>query len=259
MKEVRAILAIAYRDLTKLLRDRTRMLASLIFPIVFIGALGSSLQANWGSETGYNLLTFVFTGVFGQTLFQSTASGIISLVEDRVNDFSQEMFVSPISRYTIIIGKILGETFVSLVQGAAIIVFGMIVGVPITLSQLAIWIPVAFAACFLGGSFGIIVMANMSTERSANQVFPFLIFPQFFLAGVFSPIKDLPPVLWVISRAAPMTYAVDLARGAYYSGRAEYTEVVLHKPLTNALIILGYFTVFTLVGTYLFVRNERNR
>src|SRR3990167_8342716 len=103
-KELEAIVAIAYRDVLKLLRDRPRIIASLIFPIVFIGALGGSLQSNWGSQTGYNLLVFVFTGVFGQTLFQSTASGIISLVEDRANDFSQEMFVAPVSRYSIIFG-----------------------------------------------------------------------------------------------------------------------------------------------------------
>jgi hypothetical protein len=37
----------------------------------------------------------------------STAQGVISLIEDRENDFSQEIFVSPISRYAIVFGKIL--------------------------------------------------------------------------------------------------------------------------------------------------------
>src|SRR3989338_3071756 len=110
MQTINAILTIAYRDITKLLRDRSRILASFIFPIIFIGVLGTSLQQNIGGGLGYNFLVFVFIGVLGQTLFQSTASGIISLVEDRQNDFSQEMFVSPISRYSIIIGKILAES-----------------------------------------------------------------------------------------------------------------------------------------------------
>ena len=175
--DIRAAMAIAGRDVTKLFRDRTRLLASIIFPMIFIGALGGSLQSNWGVKTGYNLMTFIFTGVFAQTLFQSTSSGIISLVEDRVSDFSQEMFIAPISRYTIILGKIIGETMVSMVQGVVVLCFGFIVGVPISLTQLIWFIPVAIVACLFGGSFGLIIMSNMSSERTANQIFPFLILP----------------------------------------------------------------------------------
>jgi ABC-2 type transport system permease protein len=257
--ELRAISSIAYRDFAKLLRDRPRMFASLIFPVIFIGALGGSLQSNWGEKIGYNLLTFIFTGVFGQTMFQSTASGLISLVEDRANDFSQELFIAPVSRYTIILGKILGETLVSSFQGVAIIIFGLLIGVPISIQQLIASIPVALVASFLGGSFGLLIMSQMGNERSANQIFPFLLFPQFFLAGVFSPIKELPLVLFVLSRIAPMTYAVDFGRGIYYWGAPEYKDVVLHHPLTNLTIIAVFFVVFVSVGTFFFVRNEKNR
>ncbi len=62
--------------------------------------------------------------------------GLVSLIEDRENDFSQEIFISPVSRYSIIFGKILGETYVSLVQGAAILLFGLIIGVPMSGLQL---------------------------------------------------------------------------------------------------------------------------
>src|SRR3990167_6245263 len=120
MKEINAILTIALRDFTKLLRDRFRLVISFIFPIIFIGALGTSLQSNIGQFIAFNYLTFTFTGVLAQTLFQSTASGIISLIQDRESDFFQEMFVSPISRYSIIFCKILGDFLFSLV-----LVFGV--------------------------------------------------------------------------------------------------------------------------------------
>ncbi len=257
--ELNAILAIAYRDFTKLIRDRTRLIASLIFPIIFIGALGGSLQANWGNQTGYNLITFIFTGVMAQVLFQSTAAGVISLVEDRVNDFSQEMFVSPISRFSIIIGKIIGETCVSLIQAVAVILFGLIMGVPLTPWQLLRLAPFLLIVCLLGGAFGILVLSNLSTERKANQIFPFVIFPQFFLAGVFSPIRELPWYLWILSRIAPMTYAVDLVRGIFYQGNNQSSLVVLHSPFFNLLIISMMMVLFATLGTFIFVRNERNR
>lgn len=254
-----AIATIAYRDFVKLLRDRGRLAATFIFPFLFIGILGGSLQANLSDDIGYNFITFVFTGVLGQTLFQSTASGIISLVEDRANDFSQELFVSPVSRYVIIFGKIIGETLVALTQGIGIILFGLIIGVDFSLFNLAAILPVAIVACLLGGAFGVLVLSNLNSERTANQIFPFIIFPQFFLAGVFNPIKKLPLILDILSRISPMRYAVDLMRGVYYAGTPEYDLVVLASPLTNLAIIGALFAIFFTVGTILFVRNERNR
>src|SRR3989338_193741 len=232
-KEINAILTIASRDIIKLFRDRMRLIMGLIFPFVFVGILGTSLQENIGKDLQYNFLTFVFIGVLGQTLFQSTASGIISLIEDRENDFAQELFVAPISRFTLLIGKILGETGVAYSQTVGVIIMGLFLGLRFAPSELILILIGGIICSLAGGSFGLMVLANLQSQRSANQLFPFLIFPQFFLAGVFNPIKHLPPILFVLSRIAPMTYAVDFIRGLYYLGKPEAEEVVLHSPLLN--------------------------
>ena len=259
MSTINAILTIAFRDIAKLLRDRTRIVASFIFPIIFIGILGTSLQQNLGKSLGYNFLVFVFIGVLAQTLFQSTAAGIISLVEDRQNDFSQEMFIAPISRYAILLGKILGETLVSVVQIIGVLIFAFVIGIPLQISGLIKLIPFIFLISFFGGAFGVMVMANLSDQKSASQIFPFLLFPQFFLAGVFNPIIHLPLPFLIASRIAPMTYAVDLLRSIYYSGAPEYAKVVLFNPLLDLSVVLGATIVFLVIGTVVFVRNERNK
>jgi ABC-2 type transport system permease protein len=259
MKNINAIATIVSRDFIKFLRDKVRILATFIFPFLFIGILGSSLQSNLASEAGYNFMAFVFTGVVGQILFQSTAAGIISLIEDRKNDFAQELFVSPVSRYTIIVGKIIGETSVALTQGIGVVIFGIIIGVPLTITQFISLAPAALVSALLGGSFGVLVLSNLSSERSANQIFPFVIFPQFFLAGVFSPIKNLPTALDILSKISPMRYAVDLVRGIYYAGTPEYSKIVLATPFTNLVIITLMFFVFLIPGTLLFVRKEKNK
>jgi ABC-2 type transport system permease protein len=259
MQFLNSVATIAYRDFTKFRRDRTRILATFIFPFLFIGVLGGSLQSNLAQDAGYNFLTFIFTGVLGQVLFQSTAAGIISLIEDRANDFSQEMFVSPVSRYTIIFGKIIGETSISLAQGFGVILFALIIGVPLTLGNIIPVLPAMLAACLFGGAFGVLVLANLNSERSANQIFPFVIFPQFFLAGVFSPIKKLPLILDLLSRISPMRYAVDLIRAIYYRGVPEYDKIVLNSALYNLAIMTIVFTIFLTLGTYLFAHTEKNR
>ncbi|MEA2575431.1 MAG: type transport system permease protein [Chloroflexia bacterium] len=259
MTQASAITAIAYRDLLKLLRDPARIISTFIFPFLFIAVLGGSMQAAFGGVTGFNLLTLTFTGVLAQTLFQSTATGVISLIEDRESDFSQEIFVSPISRYSIIFGKILGETLVALPQGIAILLFGLVVGVPMTIQGLVALLPVAIIICLFGGAFGVIILANLRSQRAANQIFPFVMLPQLFIAGVFAPAVNLPPYLEIISRIAPLRYAVDLLRGVFYEGSPEYAKVVLDPPLVNLGIMAAMFVAFLALGTWLFVRGERNR
>jgi ABC-2 type transport system permease protein len=258
MHQVNAILAIAQRDFMKLLRDPARLVSSLIFPLIFITVLGGSLQASFGNAD-FNLLTFTFTGVLAQTLFQSAASGVISLIADREEDFSQEIFITPISRYSIILGKTVGETMVALPQGLALVIFSFILDVGMTIPRALALFPVALAASLLGAGFGVIVLSNLRNQRSANQVFPFLLLPQFFLAGVFNPITNLPPVLDFFSSLAPMRYAVDLMRSTYYFGKNEYDDVVLLNPVTNLTVMAVMFGIFLAIGTALFVRKERNR
>jgi len=258
-REISPMLALAHRDLIKLLRDRARLVSTLIFPFIFIGALGGALQSNFGNIAGYDFLVFTFTGVLAQTMFQTTALGLISLIEDRENDFSQEIFISPISRYTIIFGKIIGETLVAIPQGLAVLLFGLVIQVPISLQQAVALLVGALVVAIFGGAFGVMVLANLRSQRAANQIFPFVMLPQFFLAGVFSPIQVLPWYLEILSRISPMRYAVDFGRGLYYAGTPEYDKVVLLDPLTNLLIMSVAFLVFMIAGTVMFVRAERNR
>jgi ABC-2 type transport system permease protein len=192
-------------------------------------------------------------------MFQSAAAGVISLVQDRENDFSKELFVAPVSRYSIIFGKILGESLVAMTQGVGIIVMGMLFGATITVAGLLAMLPVALFAAIVGGSFGILIVANASEHRTANQFFPFLIFPQLFLSGVFSPVHDFPQILQWASYITPMRYPVDLMRSVYYAGTPEYSAVVTLSPIINIAVSLALLAVFLLIGTRLFIRKEKEK
>ncbi|HKF39143.1 MAG TPA: ABC transporter permease [Ktedonobacteraceae bacterium] len=259
-REANAIVTIAYRDVLKFARDPSRLIATLVLPVLFVGLFGEGLQAAFGSRLGYNYLTFVFLGVFAQTLFQSTALGIVSLIEDRENDFAQEIFISPISRYSLVFGKILGESLVALSQAVVIVAFGAIIGVQLNWMALPGLLLAAIVTCLLGGAFGLLLLSTMGSQRAANQILPFLIIPQLILAGVFNPLKGLPLYLDLASRIAPLRYAVDLTRAIYYAGQpATYNKVVLVSPLINLFIMTAMFVIFLVIGTVLFVRSERNK
>src|SRR6266511_5033833 len=185
VSEASAVLVIAHRDFVKLLRDRLRIVADFALPLTLVLLLGPTLQAGYGSPGGLNLTTFVFTGVLAQSVWQSAALGLISLIADREEDFSQEIFVSPISRYSIVAGKIIGESLVALPQALAILALALLLGIPLSPLSLLALLPVVLALAIYGGAFWILVLSNIASQRTANQIFPFVILPQFFLAGVF--------------------------------------------------------------------------
>lgn len=259
MKVLSAILAIAYRDLIRYLNDRARIAFSFVFPAIFIVLQGGALQANLGGKVGFNFLLFTFTGVVGQNLFQSTASGIISLIEDRENNYTQELFVAPIPRWAILIGKILGESFVSMSLLVSVILIGVLMQLPIDWFAFSKVLLLALPVCIFGGAFGLLIMGNLGSQRSANQVFPFVMFPQFFLSGAFFPVLSLPLPLLILSRIAPMTYAVDLMRGVYFAGKPEYSQVVLFPTWLSASVIVFMSIAFISIGTFMFTKNEKER
>ncbi len=258
-KEFNTIFALAHREIMHFFRDKTRMLINFSFPLVFIGVMGAGLESNLGIIAGYSFITFAFTGVIGQILFQTTATGVISLNEERGRSLIQEAFVAPISRQSIIFGKILGESGVSLLQCIGVIIFGSLIGIPMTVNQILLLIPVFFLASFLGGAFGVLVLSVVNTPRTALQIFPLVLLPQIFLGGVFTPIKELPFHVLILSRLTPMTYAVDLVRSIFYRGLPEYHQVVIFSALTDIIVCVAATVIMTIIGVAFFVRAERNK
>jgi ABC-2 type transport system permease protein len=259
MSETGAVAAIATRDVLKFMRDPSRVVLSFLVPFLLIVLLAGTLQLNLGGAIRFNFTAFIFTGVLGMTIFQSSMQGVASLLEDRQNDFAQEMFVAPISRYAIVLGKILGEAMVAMTQTIPLVVLALALRVSVSPERLALVLIAAIAGCLLGGSVGLLALSVINTQQAANQLFNFVLLPQLFLAGVFSPINRLPWYLEILSLLSPLRYVVDLLRGVLYFGSPAYSQVVLFPPLVNLSIIGVMFAAFMVVGTALFVRRETNR
>ena len=254
-----ALLAIAQRDVIKLVRDRPRVAVNLAFPVMLIAGLGSVLQPTVGRVTGLNAVTLAFTGVLAATLFQSTAAGMISIVEDRENDFSREIFVTPVPRLILVSGKVAGETVVALGQGAAVVAFALAFGVRAPVPRLAALLLPGLACCLVGGAFGLATIAVLPQQRSAMQIFQFLIIPQYVLGGVLVPVQGLPGWLNVLAWAMPMRYAVDLTRAVFYAGTPGYPQVVTAGPVLDIAVLAGLFVILMITGAAVFNHRERTR
>jgi ABC-2 type transport system permease protein len=96
--------------------------------------------------------------------------GIISLIADREEAFSQEIFVSPISRYSIVAGKIIDESLVALPQALAVIILALVLGIQLSPLAIVLLLPTVLAMAVYGGAFGILVLSNITSQRTANQI-----------------------------------------------------------------------------------------
>jgi ABC-2 type transport system permease protein len=80
-----------------------------------------------------------------------------------------------------------------------------------------------------------------------------------FLSGAIIPITNSHGILLILNRIMPMTYCLDLIRAVVYAGTSEYSSVVLFNPAINCVAIVGLTVIFLMIGTYGFVRSEKNR
>jgi ABC-2 type transport system permease protein len=257
--EASALLAIAQRDVIKLIRDRPRLAVNLAFPVLLIAGLGGLLQATVGKVTGLSTITLSFTGVLAASLFQSSAAGMISIVEDRENDFSRELFIAPVSRLTLLGGKIAGESAVAVSQGVCIVAFAVAFGVRMTGWQVLGLAGTGLACCLLGAAFGLATIAALPNQRSAMQIFQFLIIPQYVLGGVLVPLAGAPRLLGALAWLMPMRYCVDLTRAAFYAGSAGYAKVVIGGPVLDIVVIAVLTAALLSAGAALFSHRERIR
>jgi hypothetical protein len=56
-----------------------------------------------------------------------------------------------------------------------------------------------------------------------------------------------------------MTYSIDLARNIFYAGKPEYALAVLHPFWFDLLVTVVVCVAFIAIGTFMFVRHDRNR
>jgi ABC-2 type transport system permease protein len=258
-RELNAVIAVAARDITITLKSPGMLIMSLAMPVVMMGMLGGTLMQNMAGGLGFNFGQFMMIGMFINMLFMMTAQSMTSLVDDHQTDFMQEMLVSPVSRYSIVIGKIFGSSFAAIVSMAGTLLVGLFMGITLSAGQLLMILALSPLMCLSAGALTMIIIGLIKSNKTANLAVMLLIFPQMFLSGAIIPITQSSGVLWALSRLMPMTYCLDLARAVVYAGTPEYSNVVLFNPVVNFAAIAALTAICLIIGTFFFARSEKNR
>jgi ABC-2 type transport system permease protein len=259
LREINAIITIAMRDVTIGIRSPGSLIMSLAMPLVMMGMLGGSLAQNMAGGLGFNYGKFMMVGMLVNMLFMVTTTGMTSLVEDHTTDFTQEMLVSPVSRYSIVIGKIFGSSFGAIVSMVGTLIVGLVMGITLNPGQLLMVLVLSPLMCLSGGALAMIIIGLVKSNKTANIAVMLITMPQMFLSGAIIPINNSSGVLYVLSHAMPMTYCLDLVRAVVYAGTPEYSSVVLFNPVVNFIAIAALTVICLIIGTFFFARSEKNR
>ena len=258
-RELNAVVAILARDITLFFKSPGAIIMSFAMPIVMMGMLGGSLAQNMTGGLGFDYGPFMLVGMLVNMLFMNTIMDMTSLVEDRMTDFTQEMMISPISRYSIVIGKICGSAFGAIIGMIGTLVVGFFMGISLQAHQLLMILALAPLICLSAGAVAMSIMGLARDNRTANIAVMLVTMPQMFLSGAIIPITNSSGILYVLSRLMPMTYCLDLIRAVVYAGTPEYADVVLFSPVLSLAVIAAITVVGLVLGTFLFARSEKSR
>ena len=258
-REMNTVLTVMAREITVFFKSPGAAIFSLVMPVMMMGMIGGNLMQNMTGGLGFEFGQFMLVGMLVNMLFMMTTTGMTSLVDDHHIDFNQEMLVSPVSRYSIVVGKILGAGFAAIMSMIGTLIVGIVMGITLPIGKLFLILTLSPMMCLSGGALAMIIIGLVKSKRTANHAVMLITMPQMFLSGAIIPINNSSGALLVLSRLMPMTYCLDLTRAVLYAGSPEYDSVVMFNPTVNFVAIAALTVTCLIVGTYFFAQSEKNR
>jgi ABC-2 type transport system permease protein len=214
--ELRAISMVWRREMIRFGRDRARMFAMLLQPLLFLFVMGTGLSSVVDTGGSFDFRTFLYPGVLAMSVLFTAAFSGISLVWDREFGFLREMLVAPVSTSAILVGKCLGGATAATLQSVVLLLLAGVVGVPYSLPLFAMFMLCLFLGALMLTSMGVLMSVRVKQIQAAMPMTQLIIMPMMFLSGALFPLANLPGWLAVATKLNPLTYAVQPMRSAVF-------------------------------------------
>jgi ABC-2 type transport system permease protein len=254
MSEIRGFYSLWLREIKRFLRDRTRLITSFIQPLLWLVIFAAAFSTRFTLPSNLNYQQVILPGIIGQTLLFTAMFMGINVIWDKEFGFMKEILVSPVSRLTIFLGKMVGDSTDALLQGIIVFAVGLALGIPINPLTLLLALPVMALVTFGLVSIGLTIASFIDNLEGFGAIQTFVNLPLFFLSGALFPLKGGSLPAWLTSVAAwnPLTYGVDALRNITLG--AAWTPLQI-QPLWIDLGVVAIFdAIMVVVGTWAFTR-----
>lgn len=245
MKRLKAFRALFWREWVRFFRTRSRVIGSLLTPILFWvllgGGFGRSLSiggaASYGEFflVGAVLLAVLFTAIFAT----------LSVIEDRKSGFVQGILVAPVSRSSFVLAKVFSGAALGTVQGVVMLALGSITVVRIPWEFLLPIIVILFSVGMLLTALSFFLAWYLDSVQGFHSVMNLLLMPMWILSGAVFPLEGSHLVFRMLSLVNPLSPNVVALRAM-----AQGEESVWFSSGSLALLLnLGLTLVLVVVAT----------
>ncbi|MBI5031321.1 MAG: ABC transporter permease [Chloroflexi bacterium] len=185
---------------------------------------------------------YMIPGLIGMILqFLTGLFTALTIVREREQGTIEQLVVTPIQPWELIVGKIVPYVFIAFFDLAEILAFGVIVfGVPIRGDLVLLFmISLIFLLSTLGQ--GLLISSISRTQQEAMLMTFLVLFPGIFISGFFFPIEAMPGWLQALSYLVPLRYMLIIIRGIILKGVGlpSFPEQVLLLMILGPLILFA--------------------
>lgn len=179
---------------------------------------------------------FFLPGIVAQLIMLTTLLlSAMAIVKEKEIGTIEQLIVSPIKPFELILGKLLPFAFVGLVVASVVITAVLLwFKVPLRGSVFLLFCAAVFYL-FTTLGVGLFLSTIASTQQEAMMLTFFFLFPSVLLSGFSFPIANMPKVIQYITWINPMKYFIIILRGIFLKG----SGFNILWPQMAALFIIG--------------------
>ncbi|MCR4315159.1 MAG: ABC transporter permease [Planctomycetes bacterium] len=208
-------LTLGLREGVRFFRQRSRLIGALATPVIFWAMLGFGMQKSFAEQTpGETYAIYFYPGIILMMVLFSSIFSTISVIEDRNEGFLQAVLVAPVSRFSIVVGKVIGTCIVVFIQSCLLLAFAPLAGLSFSFlgALAAIGVLLIVSAGLTG--MGFFFAWKINSVGGFHGVMNLVLLPMWMLSGAMFPYSGAHEHVQWTMLVNPMTYGCYALRGA---------------------------------------------
>ena len=229
-----------WREVVRFYRQRSRVVGVIASPLVFWLVIGSGFGTSFrsGEAAGQqHYLDYFYPGALIMIVLFTSIFTMMSVIEDRKEGFLLSVLVAPVPRSAVVLGKVLGGTTLSALQGLIFLIFAPLVGVRLDFVHFLLVLLTVFLVSFALTALGFAIAWPMDSTQAFHAIINLFLIPLWLLSGALFPLAGASGWLRILMRINPLTYGVEALRNLLYPGSQAFALI----PSLATLILFSAF------------------
>ncbi|WP_285769264.1 ABC transporter permease [Peribacillus sp. SI8-4] len=165
----------------------------------------------------------------------------IALLKERTSGTLERLLATPIKRYEIVAGYVIGYGSFALVQTIIVVLYAVNVLDIVLVGSLWLVLVTNILVALVALSLGTLLSSFATSEFQMVQFIPLVIVPQVFFTGIF-PLDGMADWLQKIGKIMPLYYASDAMNGIMYKGFS-FADVYV-----DLIVLVAFSAVFITIN-----------